>query len=421
MSRLAKIITFSFAVFVLLMGCGNSNDSATDNTNNSGTYMESTDEAANIDDETDIYANTIADETKVHADAFPDIDEQYSSWRGAHISELAEYAWVSVEPYVSEMDEYIEENDDVDWTLVEENCRFNESAIDAMADAGYNFVRVVLDTRFFFTDDEYFTNESTGQVFNGSADTYNADNWKKLDQVIEWCIERDIHVCFDVHSTPGGYMIGGDEEASREGLFSQTDLSDAELFLKFWQQAAERYSDVSYKALSFNLYNEPPHFITDRPDDYVNLMAEAVKEIRNVTPERIIFIDTLAYSTKGMDDFVALKQYDNIIYSFHYYSDYQWSENEMREGDWKSECDIRLSEYNEWANTNGVKWMMQEYGIQRDMHSLETRKAYLSYLTDKMKEYGVPYCYFAFTGGYGFELYDGTDIIEPEIVELTVE
>lgn len=404
MSKTWKSMVACLMFSTLLVGCGNANVNETND---------------NVETETDIYANTISAETKAHADEFPDIDEQYTSWRGTQINELVEYAWVSAEPYVTEMNEYIEENDDADWFLVEKNCQYSESTIDAIADAGYNFVRVLLDTRFFFTDDEYFNNESTGQVFNGSGDTYNVNNWQKLDQVIEWCIAKDIHVCFDVHSTPGGYMIGGDEEASREGLFSQTDRSDAELFLKFWQQASDRYSDVSPKALSFNLYNEPPNFITDRQDDYVNLMEEAVKEIKNVTPDRVIFIDTLEYSTKGMDNIEALKQYDDIIYSFHYYSAYQWSENEMLEGDWKSECDDRISAYDDWAKENGVKWMLQEYGIQSDMHSLETRMEYIAYLLDKVKECDVPYCYYAFTAGYPFNLYDGQKVVEPEIVNMT--
>lgn len=44
----------------------------------------------------------------------------------------------------------------------------------------------------------------------------------------------------------------------------------------------------------------------------------------------------------------------------------------MLEGDWKSECDDRINAYDDWVKENGVKWMLQEYGIQSDMHSLET-------------------------------------------------
>ena len=364
-------------------------------TQEAGLENEKADDSPEDKDEiTDIYKNTISDEVKSKAKSFPSIDGQYHSWRGTQTYEMGEYAWVSTEPYVSKMDEYVEKYDDVDWTLVENGSQYNEATIDAIKSSGYNFVRILLDTRYFFTDDEYFNVESTGEVFNGSIDTYNAGNWQKLDQVISWCIERDIHVCFDVHSTPGGYMIGGDEEASREGLFSQTDSSDADIFLLFWQQAAVRYSDVDSKALSFNLYNEPPNFMSERQEDYVDLMAKAVDRIRDVSPDRLIFIDTLEYSTRGMDNIDKLKQYDNIIYSFHYYSNYQWTSEEMLEGDWKTECDDRIKGYDDWAKENDVKWMLQEYGIQSDMHSLETREEYISYLLNKVEEYEVPYTLF---------------------------
>ena len=409
MRRKLLSIIMAFTLSVSLAACGEDKE-----TSSSSNLSES-------QEEVDIYANTISDKVKSKAKTFPSLEEQYLSWKGTQICEMFEYAWVSTEPYVTEMNEYVDKYDDVDWTLVENGCQYKETTIEEIKNAGYNFVRILLDTRFFFTDDEYFNSQSTGQVFNGSIDTYNVGNWQKLDQVISWCIKRDIHVCFDVHSTPGGYMIGGDEEASREGLFSAQDSSDADIFLTFWQQAAKRYSDIDSKALSFNLYNEPPNFISERQDDYVELMAKAVKEIRAVSPDRLIFIDTLEYSTRGMDDIEKLKQYDNIIYSFHYYSEYQWSKEEMLEGDWKSECDRRIRAYDDWATENGVKWMLQEYGIQSDMHSLEVRKDYISYLLKTVKQYNVPYCRYAFTSGREFCMYDGQKIVEPEMVKLATE
>lgn len=92
----------------------------------------------------------------------------------------------------------------------------------------------------------------------------------------------------------------------------------------------------------------------------------------------------------------------------------------MLEGDWKSECDDRINAYDDWVKENGVKWMLQEYGIQSDMHSLETRMEYIAYLLDKVEACDVPYCNYAFTADYPFRLYDGQKVVEPEIVRMTV-
>ena len=39
--------------------------------------------------------------------------------------------------------------------------------------------------------------EHNGSEFYGSIDTINTTQLENLDQMIEWCIERDIHVCVD--------------------------------------------------------------------------------------------------------------------------------------------------------------------------------------------------------------------------------
>lgn len=372
-------------------------------------------------DEVDIYQNIISSETKEHAKDFGTIDDQYNAWRGTHVNNKFEYAWVATEPYVSQMDEYVAQNDAVDWTLVEKSSKFDEKIFDAISSAGYNFVRIPLDTRFFFTDDEYFNVESTGQVFNGDAGTYNVNNWQDLDRAIAWCIDRDIHVCIDVHSTPGGYMIGGDEEESREGLFSESDRTDADLFLAFWEQAAKRYSDIDDKALSFNLYNEPPYFMHERQADYIELMAEAIGKIRAVSPNRLVFVDVLDYSTSGFDELGKFSEIDNLIYSFHYYSEFQWSTEELLNGDWKSECDERLSGYNDWAKENGVKWMLQEYGIQSDIHDSDTQHEFVKYVVESVSTYDIPYCHYGFATGTPFNFYDGNNITDAELVGITTE
>lgn len=367
------------------------------------------------------YENTISAKTKEHAKAFKSLDEQYASWRGAHVNNKFEYAWVTVEPYVSKMNDYVEAYDAVDWALVEASSEFDEKTFDAIADAGYNFVRIPLDTRFFFTDDKYFNVDSTGETWNGDIKYYNVANWEDLDRAIGWCIDRDIHVCIDVHSTPGGFMIGGDEEESRKGLFSTDDSANADIFLEFWSLATKRYQDIDAKALSFNLYNEPPSFMHERQDDYAKLMLSAIDKIRIESPERLIFVDTLDYSTCGFDSVEMFSEVDNLIFSFHYYSDYQWSTDEMLDGNWKEECDRRIAGYNDWAETNGVKWMLQEYGIQSDIHALETQLEYIQYVTECVAGYEVPYCHYGFATGTPFNLYNGESITDPELVALTVK
>ena len=165
------------------------------------------------EDETvnNIYINTISAEAKEKAKTFPDVSGELPDWKGTHIVDKAEFAWP--------------------WVIVETNpenvtpehlkiTEYDEETVLEIAEAGYNYVRVSIDTRYFFTEDKYQSPEYAGQNFYGSIDTVNLKQYEELDRLIEWCIENNIHVCLDCHSTVGGLMIGGDEESTRVNLFT---------------------------------------------------------------------------------------------------------------------------------------------------------------------------------------------------------
>ena len=126
--------------------------------------------------------------------------------------------------------------------------------VDELSEVGFNFIRVVVDTRIFYLESQY---GEPGEHFDGTSDYVNTEELRNLDDLISWCIDAGIHVCIDVHNTPGGYMLGGDEEASRELLFTEGSPEE-QMFIDYWEFMAMRYSDVPNNALSFNLYNEPP-------------------------------------------------------------------------------------------------------------------------------------------------------------------
>ena len=239
--------------------------------------------------------NTISDEIKEKAKNMPEASyDNLPVWRGTSIYNKYEYAWTGSE-YLS---------DD-----------FSEETVGEIADIGFDFVRVLLDTRFFYTED---ISLGAGPHFTGNSDNVNTEELKNLDDLISWCVDKGIHVCLDVHNTPGGYMIGGDEEATRELLF--TEGSDEEqMFFDFWEVIARRYKDISTNALSFNLYNEPPNFVED--EQYTEFVHNAVDIIWGETPDRLIFVDMLKYAREPVYGLVGEK----VVQSFHVYEPYEFS------------------------------------------------------------------------------------------------
>ena len=157
--------------------------------------------------------------------------------------------------------------------------KYTEEEIEAIALSGYNFVRVPL--KF----DLLFDGTDMTQVCSASLET--------LDDLLNWCAEYGIHVCFDLHDMPG-FTTNGDD--SDDILF--WDEESQGYFVEFWRFMAERYQDVPSNLLSFNLLNEPhgnpENELTD--ELYSSVMQEAIDAVRAVSPDRLIIVSTLGVS-----------------------------------------------------------------------------------------------------------------------------
>ena len=248
--------------------------------------------------------NTIPEDLKKKALEMPYADYQnLPVWHGTTLMNKVEYGWGP------------------DGKLTD----YSEELVEELAEVGFNFIRVTQDTRIYFLEE---TGEP-GEYFNGNSDMVNIQELKKVDDLIGWCIEKGIHVCLDVHSTPGGYMIGGDEEASRELLFTEGS-EEEQIFIDYWEFMAMRYADIPNNALSFNLYNEPPYFATD--EQYTALMKKALNVIRKTTPDRLIFVDMLQYGREPVYGLVG----ENVVQTFHSYDPYEFTHNLVDNADYEA-------------------------------------------------------------------------------------
>ena len=231
--------------------------------------------------------NTIPEETKVRAAKMPEADYQHlPDWNGTtlagfSINTSGEYANIFTEDYIKEV-----------------------------SDQGFNFVRVCLDTRGFFAE--------PGKPVRADSSMINTRVIQVIDDLIRLCIENDIHVCLDVHNSFGGLMMGGDEETSREQLFTEGSKEEQILF-DFWEFMAMRYSDIPSNALSFNIYNEPPAFVTD--EQYTVFIKKALDVIEKADPDRLIFVDMLNYAHDPVQGLVGEK----VVQAFHFYEPHRFT------------------------------------------------------------------------------------------------
>ncbi len=155
---------------------------------------------------------------------------------------------------------------------------YTEDMVKRLSDAGFNFVRAPLDFNSIFIGTDM------SQACVAFVET--------MDDLVNWCAQYGVHLCFDLHEMPGFSTDGSDETI----LFQ--DEATQELFTAFWGFMAEHYKDVPSNLLSFNLLNEP-HGDNVTDEGYSAIMLKAIDAIRAVTPDRLIFVDMLG-AKKGI-------------------------------------------------------------------------------------------------------------------------
>ena len=307
------------------------------------------------------------------------------NWHGVNLTNMYEYGWndnTRLIPY------------------------FTKDLVDEIAKQGFNFLRVTLDSRMVYS--QKMTN-GAGQFFKGNDKKVNLNVLKNIDDLITWCVAKKIHVCLDLHNAPGGYMIGGDEEASRKLLF-EDGSKEQQYFYNFWKLMTKRYKGISSNAVSFNLYNEPPAFATD--EQYSQMMKKAIKDVHSIDKDRLIFVDMLDYGKTPVQGLVG----EPIVQSSHIYDTHSFTHSnydlleDIARGLAKYstasyEYDLfhgalvsRMEEIKEFREKTGTLVMMQEFGCDNYI-GIKDMVTYYNDILSLAKEYSLSWATWDYASG----------------------
>ena len=153
----------------------------------------------------------------------------------------------------------------------------DERALDFLAQFGFNFVRIPTDYRFWTDNFDYFHPDESAFCY--------------IDQYIEACQARGMHVSLNLHRAPGYCINRNDLE--KHNLWLDEVAQNAFIFL--WETFAHRYKGIPREFLSFDLINEPPN-----PGEYgmtrerhAKLIRRTASAIHSIDPRREIVIDGL--------------------------------------------------------------------------------------------------------------------------------
>lgn len=167
--------------------------------------------------------------------------------------------------------------------------------IKMIAEAGFNSVRLPV----------------TWSVHASKTPPYTIEPafFRKVDNIVNQCLENGLAVSIDIHYYPYINMHHGDEDLSFD--------ENIDRFYSLWEQIAEHYKDYPPEVY-FDLLNEPNMEVGVQR--YNELIAKTIQLIRETNPDRTLIIGTpnLGQSwTIGLLDLP--KDEWNLIVQIHYY------------------------------------------------------------------------------------------------------
>lgn len=180
-----------------------------------------------------------------------------------------------------------------DGMIREEDCQW-------IRDWGFDFIRIPMDY-WLWVDSDW---ETTHKLNPDDVFKIKESVLEKVDRTVEVGKKYGLHVNLNFHRAPG-YCINNPE---REPFILWRDQKAEDAFVYHWEVFAKRYKDVPASDLSFNMVNEAP---TPRDgymsrEDYCRVMTRATLKIREITPDRLIFVDGLNVGNKVVDELIPL-------------------------------------------------------------------------------------------------------------------
>lgn len=169
-----------------------------------------------------------------------------------------------------------------------------KSDIENIAKMGFDHVRLPI-------DEEQMWDE------NGKR---HEDAFKIMTNCIDWCAEYKMKVIVDLHILRSHHF-----NAEEKPLW--TDKKEQEKFYDLWRDLSSVLKKYSNDNVAYELMNEA---VADDPELWNNLVANAVKAIRALEPERTIVIGSNKWQQVQTFDVLKVPENDkNILLSFHFY------------------------------------------------------------------------------------------------------
>ena len=227
----------------------------------------------------------------------------------------------------------------------------------------------------------------------------------QIGTVLEYARKHHLGVALDLHST---YSFPNTKK-----LFMATE-EGRRLLLEFWKDVASRWK--GHPALwGYNLLNEPHSRVLSPSDPPLAKQYETViAAIRKIDPVTPIIVESDAMSNPSMLPYLPVYEYDNIIYSVHFYYPGRFTHQrdlskrpfvrypDPKTGLTKEALRRTLEPVRKFQKLTGARIYVGEFSAIRWAPGADR---YLRDCIDLFEEYGWDWAYHAFRewSGWSFE------------------
>jgi endoglucanase len=177
---------------------------------------------------------------------------------------------------------------------VERQQFFTKDDVEAIAKMGFDHIRLPIDEE---------------QMWDEQGKRHD-DAFQLMTNCIDWCGENNLRVIVDLHILRSHHF-----NADVKPLW--TDKKEQEKFYDLWRDLSKALKKYPTNLVAYELMNEA---VADDPELWNNLVANAVKAIRQLEPQRTIVIGSNRWQSTDTFDVLKVPGNDkNILLSFHFY------------------------------------------------------------------------------------------------------
>jgi len=205
---------------------------------------------------------------------------------------------------------------------------FNEYDIRNMANWGFNYVRLIIDYR---------------DIFNDDASEVNLRALQRLDRVISYGVEYNVHINILFESLPGWWQEMQEDYTYVGSLDIFANPEHQQQTRDIWQLIAKRYRDIPSSALSFLPMNDVKNSTKSSGMDIIqeaeysskdidDFLLSLVDTIQSESPDRLINFegDSAWDSTYDSSEKAALRKgaLINADYGAYLFTLWSWNESD---------------------------------------------------------------------------------------------